>query len=543
MRRWKRTLRVPMGMISLLSSWLERPWHLTYPCLIRDSHITTTAEPDAYLVNYPPSHVDLPLNPWTELWLMTVLHTPSQRVYKAFRKSERLCRPGGTLRRLAITHYVLSEKRPVHLVLGFKLEHASAGVAELQLRASSGGQVSVTEEEEEEEEEEEKEKEKEKEKERELIMDTEEVSDQSWYNHAEFFFTNCKCFCGDSSSDLGPLCIVARCVSEFHRGCKRIEMTAHQLVPFHFKIDDVAREFVLAQEHEDENGLFITYSYFYDGIKSVFSLVFARGKLTILNNIYYLKERSPALEYKIHKLTSPGSHRLWDKTCEAVPFSSTTHLRKVGYVLSGQSGGNFIHHFHIYHCAHEKVKTPSNGIFLEAKRKIEYSPEQSKQCSNFSLNAKSYFNEYSLYKINHYPYDKISSHNARRNKVSKMTRISLSPNCNETYVRRYHDETHYFVCKLKNIVQVKCFSTLQEKLPPSLQTVSGECRGKSSAAELTQDRSIQNIQMPTTQEKRMLPNYVILDHMMISFANTSKVCKFTFTAMYLRPTLLFLLLI
>lgn len=38
----------------------------------------------------------------------------------------------------------------------------------------------------------------------------------------------------------------------------------------------------------------------------------------------------------------------------------------------------------------------------------------------------SYFNEYSLYKINHYPYDKISSHNARRNKVSKMTRVSYA---------------------------------------------------------------------------------------------------------------------
>lgn len=38
----------------------------------------------------------------------------------------------------------------------------------------------------------------------------------------------------------------------------------------------------------------------------------------------------------------------------------------------------------------------------------------------------SYFNEYSLYKINHHPYDKISSHNPRRNKVSKMTRVSYA---------------------------------------------------------------------------------------------------------------------
>lgn len=32
-----------------------------------------------------------------------------------------------------------------------------------------------------------------------------------------------------------------------------------------------------------------------------------------------------------------------------------------------------------------------------------------------------------------------------------------------------------------------------------------------------------DIQMSATQEKRMIPNYVILDHMMISFASTSKV--------------------
>lgn len=47
----------------------------------------------------------------------------------------------------------------------------------------------------------------------------------------------------------------------------------------------------LSSEHEEENGLFITYSYVYDvydGIESVFSLMFPRGKLTNLNNIYCL---------------------------------------------------------------------------------------------------------------------------------------------------------------------------------------------------------------------------------------------------------------
>lgn len=29
----------------------------------------------------------------------------------------------------------------------------------------------------------------------------------------------------------------------------------------------------------------------------------------------------------------------------------------------------------------------------------------------------------------------------------------FSPNCNETYVRRYHDETHYFVCKSKKLIE------------------------------------------------------------------------------------------
>lgn len=41
-----------------------------------------------------------------------------------------------------------------------------------------------------------------------------------------------------------------------------------------------------------------------------------------------------------------------------------------------------------YHFAHEKTEQLNTESFLEAERKIVYSPELAIQCSNFSLNAK-----------------------------------------------------------------------------------------------------------------------------------------------------------
>ncbi|NP_001230463.1 UPF0696 protein C11orf68 homolog isoform 2 [Rattus norvegicus] len=104
MKSWKRrTLQVVVRMASLLSTWLQRPWQLTWTpgwYLMPVLHL-----PQSWMPGWPSTHhlkllamgtqVHPTLNLWAGLQPMGRVTPPIQGMYKGCRQPGRLCRPVG----------------------------------------------------------------------------------------------------------------------------------------------------------------------------------------------------------------------------------------------------------------------------------------------------------------------------------------------------------------------------------------------------------------------------------------------------------------
>ncbi|KAM5183090.1 UPF0696 protein C11orf68 homolog isoform 4-T5 [Callospermophilus lateralis] len=105
-RNWRRrTLRVAARMASLLSTWLLRPWQLTWTpgwCSMPALHLLLSWMPGWPSTHHPKSHaMGTPVHPTLNLWAglqpMGRAIPPTQVMYRACRQPGRLCRPAGGL--------------------------------------------------------------------------------------------------------------------------------------------------------------------------------------------------------------------------------------------------------------------------------------------------------------------------------------------------------------------------------------------------------------------------------------------------------------